>query len=310
MPTTQTMDQQKHTIFQYLRQNNYPASLINRLINKIRKKSSSTTTPKTNSQIISSLNENLPANPDIPTQPTIASCSSTDQRNTIYRSIPHINQLTTAISTYLKKDYPFIKLAPKTIHTKNKYLPPIKDPVPTLQQARVIYSIPCNTCDKCYIGMTSNQLKVRLSGHKSNITKYLKLMSDRPGDIDSEIAKLKEKTALVDHVIRYQHNFDLSQTKIIDRSFKSTSLPILEMCHIVNTPNTINHRTDIDGLSTTYAGVLHTVKSTHSKISRSKAQQNDKLPSHHSHSSSVTQISSLNSAPSNHLPTIFESDVR
>ncbi|XP_058456432.1 uncharacterized protein LOC131433843 [Malaya genurostris] len=162
LDTTQTMDQQKHTIFQYLRQNNYPASLINRLINKIRKKSSSTTTPKTNSQIISSLNENLPANPDIPTQPTIASCSSTDQRNTIYRSIPHINQLTTAISTYLKKDYPFIKLAPKTIHTTNKYLPPIKDPVPTLQQARVIYSIPCNTCDKCYIGMTSNQLKTDL----------------------------------------------------------------------------------------------------------------------------------------------------
>ena len=97
-------------------------------------------------------------------------------------------------------------------------------------------------------------------GHKSNMNQYQKLLEDGANSRDDRILSLGGKTALMQHMINNQHTFDISKVKIIDRSRHTWALPMLEMCHIANTDNTVNHRTDIDGINTAYAGILHTLK--------------------------------------------------
>lgn len=170
--------------------------------------------------------------------------------------MPNIPTLTRTISTILQRDYGQIKIATRNIKTVRSLLKPVKDPVLLQDQHNVIYSIPCNSCEKTYIGMTTNHLKKRISGHKSDINKLTNIPID--GNIHA-------KTALIQHMVDNEHTFSLDRTKIIDRTLRSTALPMLEMCHIQNTPNTVNFRTDVDGLNTAYAGILHTVKTSSSR---------------------------------------------
>ncbi|XP_065077334.1 uncharacterized protein LOC135700684 [Ochlerotatus camptorhynchus] len=179
-----------------------------------------------------------------------------------YRSMPNIPILTAALAAILKTEYPTVKIAPRTIKTTKTLLQPIKDPIVTQQQHNVIYSIPCRNCEKVYIGMTTNHLKKRLSGHKSNINKLAEILQTTQ--------HIHAKTALIQHIADHQHTFDLEGTKIIDRTYRSSALSMLEMCHINNTSNTVNYRTDVAGLNTTYAGILHTVKANISRRERSR----------------------------------------
>ncbi|XP_055539553.1 uncharacterized protein LOC129726638 [Wyeomyia smithii] len=266
--TNKPIDQQNHTIIQHLRQNNYPVSLIKRLLNRAHKTANIAiaTDPHNHNMQKNSPNVSQHTS-DLRT--TTANPSQTEVI-TMYRSITNIPQLNTAISRILSSDFPQIRLAYRPIGTIKQLLPPIKDPVPSTQRSCVIYSIPCTDCQMCYIGMTRNQLKTRLSGHKSNINKYASLIENRSANsnTDNDIAALSEKTALIQHAIQLQHNFDLTKTTILDYTQRATALPILEMCHITNTTSTVNHRTDVDQLSTTYAGLLHTIKNTISQRNR------------------------------------------
>ena len=186
---------------------------------------------------------------------------------------------------------PNTKIALKTTNTLQNILPRVKDMVDPLQHSNIIYSIPCE-CNMVYIGMSKNQLKTRLSGHRSNIKVYktqkdktqqnqhennsnhnpvintetINAQLESPPQIASSI--INHQTALIQHMAEYDHMFDLTRTKILDRSYRSSSLGILEMCHITNTPNTVNHRTDVDGLNNVYAGILHSIKVNREKTSR------------------------------------------
>lgn len=61
------------------------------------------------------------------------------------------------------------------------------------------------------------------------------------------------------HSVTTGHAFDYNSVDILDSSNKSNRLPILEICHILTTKN-INKRTDTEGLSISYAGIMHTLK--------------------------------------------------
>ena len=113
--------------------------------------------------------------------------------------------------------------------------------------------------------MTKNKLQTRLYGHTHDANKYQSLVDSGVTNIDEQRDRLKDRTALIDHCIDYQHKFDLKNVKIIDNTFKVTALPILEMCHIVTATHTVNHRTDVDGLSTTYSGILRSIKTNNSR---------------------------------------------
>ncbi|XP_021694415.1 uncharacterized protein LOC110674665 [Aedes aegypti] len=282
-----TSEQHKHQIFQILRQNDYPSSLINRMINHISHNKlqahsnheTSTTEHNSNRQHSPQMTNHHPPPPpsSTGTPPRSATSTSTssphistienppitnpqqDSHHQIsevkYRSMPNIPLLTRTISTILKKDYSQIKIATRNIKTVKSLLKPVKDPILQSEQHNIIYRIPCNNCDNVYIGMTTNHLKKRISGHKSDINK----IANTPTD-----SNIHAKTALIQHIIDHHHTFNLDSTTIVDRTLRSSALPMLEMCHIHNTPKTVNFRTDVDGLNTAYAGILHTIKKANS----------------------------------------------
>lgn len=78
----------------------------------------------------------------------------------------------------------------------------------------MIYEIPCEQCDKKYIGLTSCLLKQRISGHKSNMKSWVdvkkKIEMVRGGlvvntsdgtsaTLDEERTRLKMRTAAMKH---------------------------------------------------------------------------------------------------------------
>ncbi|XP_055527416.1 uncharacterized protein LOC129720029 [Wyeomyia smithii] len=241
LTTNNTTTQHKQTVFQHLRRNSYPSALINRLINRTTQSFSQPTTPPPN---ICPLDNTAP--------------------ETTYRSMINIPVLSSILVSILKKDHPLVKIALKTTKTTRNLLRQVTDPIDPQQLSNVIYTIPCSNCEKSYIGMTKNHLKTRISGHRSNINK-LSASPHHPSE---------QRTALTQHIMDHQHTFNLSNTKIVDRSYRSTDLPILEMCHIYNTPNTVNFRTDVDNLNTTYAGILHTYANTVSRRSQIAHESN------------------------------------
>ncbi|XP_062540932.1 uncharacterized protein LOC134208975 [Armigeres subalbatus] len=282
--TTDTpIEQQKHVIFQNLRRNDYPSALINRLMNRI-KTELITGQQHHGHHPLPTSSPPLPAPtptepqdqpPPLQVPPPATAPSSTIQTTTppihpirespahnapstlTYRSIPNIQILTPSIIAILRRDFPLIKIATRTTQNIKTLLKSVKDPVSPLDQHNVIYSIPCIDCDNVYIGMTTNQLKKRLSGHRSNVNK---LIETQTNTLNLDV--IQANTALVQHMIDTEHTFDLEGTKTVVRTLRPTALPVLEMCHIQNTPQTVNYRTDVDNLNTTYAGILHTVKTT------------------------------------------------
>ncbi|XP_062701071.1 uncharacterized protein LOC134285069 [Aedes albopictus] len=179
-----------------------------------------------------------------------------------YRAIPYIPALSQKIINILAKDYPNLTITTKQNRVIKSLHTQVKQPIIRDDVSNTIYKIPCSNCECCYIGMTTNTLRKRLAGHRSNVNRLDKLINDN--NTNTEIAKtslIETTTALIQHCVEQNHRFDLERTQIIDHSYKQSTLPFLEMCHITNTDHTVNKRTDIDRLSTTYAAVLHDIKS-------------------------------------------------
>ena len=110
--------------------------------------------------------------------------------------------------------------------------------------------------------MTTTKLKTIISGHKPHYNTWDKLLQQGYTAADPLIDALREKTALLDHSITQNHRFDLKNTKIIDKHNKKHALPFIEVCHITTTENSINKRSDTEGLNTIYAGIIHTLKTS------------------------------------------------
>lgn len=182
---------------------------------------------------------------------------TTSQPDTIYKSLPYIPGLTERITKLLKKEYPQVTIAPKQYNTVKGFHTKVKDPKNHKDKNNIIYNIPCNNCPSSYIGMTRNKLSQRLSGHQSHVNKLDTLLNT--SNNESHINDLKLKTAMIEHCITHEHRFNFDKTRIVDHSNNTQTLSFLEMCHIYNTPNTVNRREDVDNLNTAYAAILHTL---------------------------------------------------
>ncbi|XP_062700559.1 uncharacterized protein LOC134284948 [Aedes albopictus] len=176
----------------------------------------------------------------------------------IYRSIPYVAGLSECIIHILNRDYNNITIACRQTKTIQRFHTPVKDPISMLDRSRVVYKIPCSNCKQCYIGMTNNRLQTRLYGHKTHINKLNRLKELGYSKTDTDMITLRERTALIEHCIDHDHMFNLGQVTVLDRSNHTNTLAFLEMCHITNTPHTVNHRTDVSGLNSTYAAILQT----------------------------------------------------
>lgn len=256
LTTDQPLKQQKEVISKHLRLNNYPTGLINRLWCRNNMNNNSTRPENHHNSATDTTDE-------VHTTGNLSTTNQTDL--TTYKSLPHIPILTGALISILKKDFPNIKIANKTVITNSKLLKNIRDPVHPFQKSKVVYSIPCNNCEKVYVGMTKNKLQTRMYGHTHDVNKFKTIVDNGITNIEEQKERLKDRTALIDHCIEHKHLFDLDKVKIIDHTFKPSALPILEMCHIATNSNTVNHRTDVEGLGNTYSGILHSVSTHHSR---------------------------------------------
>lgn len=200
--------------------------------------------------------------------------SQPEERDKIFRSLTNIDGLSSQVTKTLHKEYQNIQVATKTAKTVGALLPIVKDKTPKEEQNNVIYKIQCNDCDVCYIGMTTTKLKTRISGHRSNVRRLQTLREAGYTNTDAAVINIREKTALVDHAAAMDHQFKLGETQIIDRANRASSLPILESCHIKNTPNTVNKRTDTDNLNVVYAALLHTLRNTRKHEKRKQNNTN------------------------------------
>ncbi|XP_058445678.1 uncharacterized protein LOC131426919 [Malaya genurostris] len=223
LSTCKSIVEKKKTVREYLLRNNYPSSLVNRLINRFVNK------------------------PNVDNR--------TDGDQTVFRSLHHVDSLTPALAKVIKRNQRNVRLGFKCLKTNASLFSKLKDPTPKLIRRNVIYRIPCIDCDSSYIGLTTQQLKQRLSGHRSLIQRYKKFKLSDSEKTESNIDEFK-KTALMVHMIDNEHSFDLNKTRILDQENRTNALQILEMCHIFTDSSTINFRTDTHNLNAVYSGLL------------------------------------------------------
>ena len=197
----------------------------------------------------------------------------------IYRSLPFVINLSSRIKRAMKADYPNVVLADKNMRTVGGFFTNTKDEIHTDMQNNIIYSIPCKDCNAKYVGYTTRHFKQRKYEHKNSEARLEKILDGNtdPSKTADALERMKEKTALLQHCIEQQHRFAIEDAAILDHHRRKSALPVLEVCHIVNTDHTVNKRTDTDRLSSTYAGILHTVKkikSTHTSNPNPQTQTN------------------------------------
>lgn len=264
LSTNTTIDVSKQIILKQLQSNGYPKTLVNRLLQKY----------------LSSRNHHIPSTTTTNTsnQPNVV----LDRNDTssilkpMYMPIPYVHKLTERLTKLFAQEYSTVRIAARQTTTVGNLHSRVKDPTATLEKNNIVYKIPCNQCNKCYIGKSKNRLGTRLTGHRSDINKLEQAIARNP-NIDELDSTITDKTALIEHCVESGHRFNLENTSILDHTFHTNTLTFLEMCHIYTTPNTVNRRRDVDGLNVAYASVLHST-STHTNNSQDNSQ-NDPSPS-------------------------------
>ena len=112
--------------------------------------------------------------------------------------------------------YPLrIRVVYRPASTLRKQLVRVKDLVPPLKQANVVYCIPCKTCSKVYVGQNSRLLETRLSNHKAAV-KHVKI----------------DVSAVAEHVWKLGHQVDFQSTSILDHENNQFRRYALESWHI------------------------------------------------------------------------------
>lgn len=115
----------------------------------------------------------------------------------------------------------------------------LKDKDPTVNKSNAVYSIPCNNCDKIYIGQTKRYIKKRVYEHQYN----KKLHPSK-------------YTSLTKHMMNFDHQIAYDKVKVVrhERNYKKRL--VHEMTNILKSKNAMNERTDVDGLNVIYHGCL------------------------------------------------------
>ncbi|XP_044756951.1 uncharacterized protein LOC123315353 [Coccinella septempunctata] len=199
-------------LFGLMRENGYPEGLLKRLIYNA--------TPS-----------GQPQNGD-----SGASTSNTQMR-TIYSSIPYVRGMTHALVNLLKT--PNLHVVSRSEFRIDRLYSRTKDRIDVGKMSGVVYRIPCSMCDKVYVGQTSQQLKQRISQHKSD--------TKNPNKI----------CALADHVRLEDHVMGYDSADVLEWELNTRKRCFLESYHIKRQTNSMNFKKDIEGVSSIYAYLIH-----------------------------------------------------
>ncbi|KAK9885600.1 hypothetical protein WA026_012362 [Henosepilachna vigintioctopunctata] len=156
-----------------------------------------------------------------------------------FHSLPYIEKLTDKIVKVFK-DFPHMKFAKRTVLPLRKYVfSKLKDPINPDHRSSVVYSIPCGSCDRVYVGQTSRWISSRIISHKSDCRRGLNTCS------------------LAEHVKNEHHIINYEETEILFTENNYYKRLFLEMVAINNTNNTMNKKTDTRNLNNIYSFLLH-----------------------------------------------------
>ena len=150
-----------------------------------------------------------------------------------YFSFPYVHGLSEKIVNIFK--HHDISIAHRSINHTKQFFTKLKSKTPLMKQTHVIYKIPCNDCEKQYIGQTSQYLQERVKAHK-----YAKTAS----------------TSLNKHKTETNHTFNYDRTSILGFEHNTYKRNILEMIHINLNPNSVNNKSEIGNLSKIYQTIL------------------------------------------------------
>ena len=141
--------------------------------------------------------------------------NSTDQRGLVI--LPYAKDFSEKVAKVLRSFS--IKVAHKPIRTiSNKP----KDKIGKDDNRGIVYKIRCKSCDRVYVGQTSRALKTRAKEHAK------------------AIATLDENSLLAKHHVLHNHEIDLENVEIVDRSPTWRQRLFLEAWHSVRDKNSIN----------------------------------------------------------------------
>ena len=116
-----------------------------------------------------------------------------------------------------------IKVALKPYLTLGHIFAKPKDPIPTNQKTHAVYSIPCNDCEKEYLGQSKRQFGTRLKEHQKAVSTLN-----------------KGKSALAEHVCDTKHAIAWENSKIITTNNRYGQRRCLEAWHIKMNQHALN----------------------------------------------------------------------
>ncbi|KYM97737.1 hypothetical protein ALC62_11566 [Cyphomyrmex costatus] len=126
-----------------------------------------------------------------------------------------------------------------SINKLNDFIKVQKDPLPNETKKNVVYRIKCNDCDVTHVGQTRRKLKTRVNEHRSHIH-----------------WNTSSRSVITDHRLEHNHEFDWNNVDILDcENFYHKRL-ISEMICIKTQRNSLNLKTDTEGLDQSYADIL------------------------------------------------------
>ena len=111
-----------------------------------------------------------------------------------------------------------------------------KDTPDQMLRTSVVYKYDCHCCQRCYIGSTSLQMFRRCAQHQG--------VSFRTGQ---HLTK-PDKSSIRDHCMQHDHPFKLANFSIVDSTFDSQDIKILESIHIHCSKPTLNDYARASGL--------------------------------------------------------------
>lgn len=163
-------------------------------------------------------------------------------------SVPYIRGLTDAIRRKISTLSGGKTIGVASNKTASRVFSKLKDPLKEEEKTKSIYGVPCENCPKSYVGLVWRQFVNKRK--QQHITGQKSVQKNR---------NKKNRTALEDHVVDENHQFDFDSLKILDSCSNYNKLKTLEMLHIFAN-DTVNKRSDVSNAIHQYAGLLHQLK--------------------------------------------------
>jgi hypothetical protein len=214
-----------------LKRNKFPKVLIHKLICEYKNK------------------ELSPPNNHPETTPSATQTAAIITPSTTTTAIRYVRGLTENICRKIKTYNRNLMISTPPERSLRCFFTKQKDKIPPEKLSKIIYMIRCLLCTKLYFGMTWKQyFDTRLLQHERQQKRILR------GET------FNNKTAITDHVLNEQHQFDFSRAKIVDRSQNYQSLKTLEMLHISSNQDSCNYRSDVSNTIQQYQSLIATLR--------------------------------------------------